>query len=188
MPASPAVVLMGPAGTGKSTAGAALATRLETRLVDIDESAGDWYAEVGWSVGKLVERIRAVGRLAAEDEWEVARAHAVVRAVQSCPGAVLALGAGHTSYTDHVHAATASAALSTVPMRVLLLPHTDRHLALAELRRRCMSDKGTDWTVEGVDLLARWYDDPWVRAQATATIIGADRSPDEIAAEIAALV
>ncbi|WP_439644686.1 shikimate kinase [Demequina sediminicola] len=55
---------MGPAGAGKTTMGIALAARLGTTFVDLDDVAGPWYAEVGWSVPRLVERSREVGWLA----------------------------------------------------------------------------------------------------------------------------
>lgn len=100
MPASPVLVLIGPAAAGKSTVGELAAGILGVPFVDLDDVGGPYYAEVGWSIARLVERIGRIGRVAAEREWEPARAHAVGRAVHDHPGAVLALGAGHTSFTD----------------------------------------------------------------------------------------
>ena len=99
--ATPTVlVLIGPAAGGKSTLGPLVADRLGTPFVDLDEIGDRYYGEVGWSVDQLAERAAAVGRVAAEREWEPARAHAVRRVVEEHPGTVIGLGAGHTSYTD----------------------------------------------------------------------------------------
>jgi shikimate kinase len=112
---APRVVLVGPPATGKTTLGALLAARLQRPFIDVDAVGERYYAETGWSIAKLRERITAVGRLAAEIEWEPARAHAVARVIADHPDAVIALGAGHTSYTDPELRRRVRAALKTVP-------------------------------------------------------------------------
>lgn len=153
------IVLIGPAATGKSTLGARLAAALARPFVDIDEIGDAYYAEAGWSIDRLVERIEAVGRVAAEREWEPARAHAVRRTLESHPGAVIALGAGHTSYTDPRQIAVVRAALAHAADVILVLPTLDRAAALDELRSRSVTTKGTDWIADGHDFLAEWFDD-----------------------------
>jgi hypothetical protein len=125
--------------------------------------------------------------VAAEREWEPVRAHAVRRVVASSPGAVVALGAGHASYTDAGSGAVAAAALGVVSNRVLVLPSLDRQTALVDLRRRSLLDKGTDWVVEGHDFLAEWFDDRGMRALATSVVVTQGRTPGRVAEEIAAL-
>ena len=156
---APVLVLLGPAATGKSTLGQLVAGLLGVAFVDLDAVADDYYPEVGWSVDRLVERIAVVGRVAAEREWEPARAHAVERAVAEHPGAVLALGAGHASYTDPACRDRVRAALAAVPHVVLVLPGADREHALTVLRSRSLASKGTDWVRDGHDFLAEWFDD-----------------------------
>ncbi|ARU52605.1 hypothetical protein CBR64_15225 [Cellulosimicrobium cellulans] len=119
---APVLVLLGPGATGKSTLGGLVAGLLGVAFVDLDAVADRYYPDVGWSVDRLVERIAVVGRVAAEREWEPARAHAVERAVADHPGAVLALGAGHASYTDPACLDRVRAALAPVPHVVLVLP------------------------------------------------------------------
>ncbi|MFF0865312.1 shikimate kinase [Nonomuraea sp. NPDC003560] len=99
---SPWMILIGPAAAGKSTLGEGMAAATGRRFVDIDAIGADYYAEAGWDMDRLRSRIRAVGRVAAEREWEPARAHAVERAVADHPDAIIALGAGATTvlYTD----------------------------------------------------------------------------------------
>jgi shikimate kinase len=185
---SPLLVLVGPAGAGKSTVGALVAHRIGVPFVDVDEVAGPWYAEVGWGLERLTARAAEVGRLAAEREWEPARVHALERVVTAHPVTVVALGAGHTSVTRAHLADRVRAALAPVPHVVLVLPSPDRAVSLAELRRRCVASKGRDWVVEGHDLLAEWLDDPTTRAVATAVLHTAGDDPTTTAARAVARV
>lgn len=172
---APVLVLLGPAATGKSTLGGLVAGLLGVAFVDLDAVADRYYPDVGWSVDRLVERIAVVGRVAAEREWEPARAHAVERAVADHPGAVLALGAGHASYTDPACLDRVRAALAPVPHVVLVLPGADREHALTVLRARSVAAKGTDWVRDGHDFLAEWFDDAGTRGLAHRTFLtGAD--------------
>ncbi|MFF4353982.1 hypothetical protein [Streptomyces sp. NPDC001530] len=178
------LVLTGPAGAGKSTLGLEPATRTGSPFVDLDATAEPYYAEVGWSIARLRERIAAVGRLAAEAEWEPARAHAVARAVADHPDAVIALGAGHTSYTDGGSLTAVRVALSRCREVIRVLPSPDREASLAALRRRCAQDKGRSWTVDGHDFLAHWLDDPGARDLATRTVYTEGETPERTAARL----
>ncbi|MFH8282784.1 shikimate kinase [Streptomyces antibioticus] len=180
----PWMVLVGPAGVGKSTLGRELAARTCRLFVDLDAVADAYYAPVGWSMDRLRERIAAVGRLEAEAEWEPARAHAVVRVVADHPGAVVALGAGHTSYADRRHLAAVRAALGRCPEVVRILPSADREVSLGVLRRRCEVDKGRSWVVDGHDFLAHWLDDPGARLVATRTVHTDGESPAQTAVRL----
>lgn len=126
--------------------------------------------------------------MAAEAEWEVARAHAVARVVADHPGTVLALGAGHTSVLDDRHRATVRAALAPVDPVVLLLPAADRAESLAVLRPRSLAEKGTDWLRDGYDFLARWLDDPTTREVATDVLVTGDEAPRRTAERVLDLV
>ncbi|MGY0018894.1 shikimate kinase [Streptomyces sp. YJ-C3] len=184
--AAPWMVLVGPAGAGKTVLGREIAARTRRPFVDLDAVADGYYAQVGWSLDRLRERIAAVGRLAAEAEWEPARAHAVACAVADHPDAVIALGAGHTSYTDPRHLATARTALSRCREVVRVLPSADRETALAVLRQRCTADKGRSWIVDGHDFLAHWLDDPGAGPVTTRTVHTGDETPDRTATRLLA--
>jgi len=175
------VVLLGPAAAGKSTVGALLAARLGVPFVDVDAVAEPFYAEVGWSIERLVTRVREVGRVAAEREWEPARAHAVVRVVAAHPGAVIALGAGHGSYTRAEPFERVRSALADASDVVLLLPSPDRDASLRTLRARSLRTKGTGWVVDGHDLLAEWVDDRGTRALARRVVHTDGLDPDATA-------
>ncbi|WP_330174903.1 AAA family ATPase [Streptomyces sp. NBC_01498] len=181
---TPWMVLTGPAGAGKTTIGHEIAARTGRPFVDLDATGEEYYAEAGWSLTRLRDRITAVGRLTAEAEWEPARAHAVARATTDHPDAVLALGAGHTTYTDHRHTATVRTTLRRCPNVVRLLPSPDRETSLAVLRERCWATKGHSWLIDGHDFLAQWLDDHTTERIATRTLYTGDETPTETAARL----
>lgn len=117
-----------------------------------------------------------------------APAHAVARVVAEHPGAVVALGAGHTSFTSTVHAHAVRAALAPVRAVVLLLPAEAPEEALAVLRARSLADKGTGWVRDGHDFLAGWVADPAVGALASHVVVTGDEPPGRTAERVARLV
>ncbi|MEU5859971.1 shikimate kinase [Nonomuraea sp. NPDC047529] len=177
MRAAPWMILIGPAATGKSTLGEGMASATGRSFVDLDAIGGGYYAEVGWDMDRLRSRIRAVGRVAAEREWEPARAHAVERAVADHPDAVVALGAGHSHYTRPDLFRRVRTALAPVEHVVLVLPCSDEERSVRILRRRSLATKRTDWIgADGHDFLAEWVRDPGTRTLAT-TVLHTDGDP-----------
>ncbi len=145
-------------------------------FVDLDAVADRYYPEVGWSVERLVERVGVVGRVAAEREWEPARAHATERAVAEHPGTVLALGAGHASYTDPRSSPASAPRSRPSPRR----PRAAEHRPRARARRAAcpfLAAKGTDWRPAGHDFLAEWFDDPGTRSLAHRTLVTGTEDP-----------
>ncbi|MFD8558207.1 shikimate kinase [Streptosporangium canum] len=174
------MVLIGPAAAGKSTLGDGLASATGRSFVDIDALGETYYAEVGWNMDKLRDRIRAVGRLTAEQEWEPARAHAVKRVVADHPGMIVSLGAGHSHYTrpelfDHVRDA-----LRPVNHVVLVLPSPDVERSVQALRQRSLATKGTNWiSRDGHDFLHQWVHDPGNHALATTVLYTEGEEPEQ---------
>lgn len=182
------MVLIGPAAAGKSTLGRLLAEATGRRFVDVDEIGEPYYAEVGWTMDRLRERAAVVGRVAAEREWEPARAHAVRRAVEAHPHAIVALGAGHSHYTDSGLFADVRQALAAIPRVVLVLPCARPERSVEVLRRRSMSAKGTDWiSGDGHDFLDEWVRDPGNALLATETVYTDGRNPTESADRLLAV-
>lgn len=185
---APWLVLIGPAAAGKSTLGAAVASATGRAFADADTVAGPYYAQAGWTFDRVRERVGAVGRVAAEREWEPARAHAVERLTAQRPGSVLALGAGHGSYTDPACRERVAAALARCRHVVFVTPHEDRDEALRVLRERSILDKGSEWICDGHDFLAEWLDDPGTRALATLTLHNGGERPADSAYRLLSLL
>ncbi|MEV5448735.1 hypothetical protein HUT15_06145 [Streptomyces sp. NA03103] len=110
----------------------------------------------------------------------------MARAVADHLDAVVALDAGHTSYTDHQHLVTVRTALSRCRDVVRLLPSPNRDVSLTVLRRRCTASKGRSWIIDGHDFLAHWLDDPGTEQVATQTIYTRDETPAQITARLLA--
>lgn len=182
------LILIGPAATGKSTLGQIVAANLSAQFIDIDEIAEPYYEESGWNLEKLSHRSSIVGRVAAEREWEVARAYAVCRVLEDYPDAVIALGAGHTSYKNEDHLQRVRNALKDAPCVLLVLPSADRAEALSTLRNRSLVSKETDWISSGHDFLAEWLDDQGSRSLASETIITGSEDPNTTAKRIVTML
>lgn len=180
-------VLVGPPGSGKSTVGEILAAATGRPFVDADAASTDFYGEVGWSVERLGARASEVGFSLAHEEWEVALAHAVERLVETSPGAVVALGAGHSHVTDDAFFERVVRALASADQVVLLRPSGDVQVSLGVLRQRCLDDKGTAWRVEGQDWLERWLTDGRDERVATHVVLTDGMTPDQTAGVIAGL-
>jgi hypothetical protein len=177
---APTIVLIGPAGVGKSTVGAALARRLGIPFVDLDEIASGYYDEVGQPVERLIDRIPRDGLRAAHRWWQPARAHAATRCVVDHPGSVIALGAGHSHFEDDEFFEPVRVALRSADV-VLLLPRPDPEASEAFLRLRC-ADRGHDWG--GLGFLREWIESEHNRAVAGVVVYVADRSPAGIVEQI----
>lgn len=175
------MVLVGPPGAGKSTLGPIIASRVRRPFVDLDAIGDRYYSEVGWSIAKLRDHITAVGRLTAETDWEPARAHAVTRVVADHPGAVIAMGVGHTSYTRDDNLTIVRTALRRCPDVIRILPSPDMHTSLSILRERCITGKGRSWLIDGHDFLAAWLNDPGPHLVATRTIYTTTDTPGHTA-------
>jgi shikimate kinase len=181
------MILVGPLAAGKSTLGALVAERLGRPFVDIDDIAWSYCAEVGWTLDRLLERDEAVGWAGAEREWEPARAHAVERVVADHPDAVIALGAGYTSFTAPEYADRVRRALALVPDVVHLVPSPDPARSVTVLRGRATASRGKDWIIEGHDWIARWVADPLAAEVAAATLFTDGMSPEQSAEQLVRL-
>ncbi|WP_435298717.1 shikimate kinase [Timonella sp. A28] len=163
----PWLILIGPAGAGKSTLGRALADMTGRDFIDIDEAGQPFYEEVGWPVARIYDESAQLGWVRTERAWEVARAHAVEQVVKRAAGSVLALGAGHTNYSNRALFSRVKNAVSCAEHVLWVQPHDDHETSLRVLRERNKRDRSSDYAPEGHDMLAEWLLDDQARSLAT---------------------
>jgi shikimate kinase len=174
------VVLIGPVCVGKTTLMPLVAGRLDRPAVDLDEFAGAYYEEVGRSRARLNEIGAARGDLGAYRWWQEGHPHAVRRVLEDYPDAVVALGAGHTTYSN-AKLFEQVRALLTLRHTILLLPSPDNETSVSILRERAVQRNGLDWVMNGVDILEQWVAGEQNRLLASAIVYTYDRSPDDVA-------
>lgn len=179
------LILIGPAGAGKTTVGQLLATSLGRAFVDLDEAGADFYEEVDRPVTALEVEISNRGFVSAHRWWQPARVHAVSRVLAEHPGAVIAFGAGHSHYEDRRFFEMVRALVEEPPV-VLLLPDPDPGVALHQLRERCVADKGHNWLRDGEDFLEVWMSSEQNRVLADIVVYSSGRRPAAVADAIVA--
>jgi shikimate kinase len=111
----------------------------------------------------------------------------VERVVADHPDAVIALGAGYTSFTAPEYADQVRRALAPVPDVVHLVPSPDPARSVTVLRGRAMASRGKDWIIEGHDWIARWVADPLAAEVAAATVFTDGMSPEQSAEQLVRL-
>ena len=176
-------MLIGPPATGKSTVAPLVASPLRSPWVDLDEIASPYYAEAGWSPAMLSYLPSELGWERFHASCEPALIHAVERCIQEHPGAVVALGAGHTHTTVPSIRPRVAQALKGAFV-VLLRPTPDADRSVQILRERCRRAKWTDWQIDGVDWIHRWCTDQQDEQLADATVYTEGQSPEQVATEI----
>ena len=177
------VVLIGPVCAGKSTLLPLIAGRLGRPSVDLDDVAEPYYEEVGHGREELNLIGAERGDLGAYLWWQQGHPHAVRRVLEDYPDAVIALGAGHTTYSD-AELFEEVRSLLTPCATALVLPSPDNRESLRVLRQRAIERNGGDWIMDGVDVLDQWVSGEQNRLLATVTVFTEARTPDEIADEI----
>lgn len=187
-PAGPWLVLIGPAGAGKSTLGMALAELAGREFVDIDEAGVPFYEEMGWPVARIFSDSARLGWIPTERAWEVARAHAVEQVVARSAGAVLALGAGHTNYTNPELFSRVKAALAQAEHVLWIEPHAEPQESLRLLRARNLAERERDYIQDGHDILGEWLTDAQARSLATARHYNHGKDVAVSAAEVIAVI
>lgn len=155
-PTGPWLVLIGPAGAGKSTLSARVAKMTGRNFVDIDLAGRPFYEEQGWPVARIYEESARLGWVTTERAWEKARAHAVEQVVSQSGGAVVALGAGHTNYVDDALFERVLYSIQSAQHIVWVEPHVDPTISLAHLRARNLAARNLDYLHDGHDMLQEW--------------------------------
>ncbi len=130
------VILIGPIGAGKSTAGKLVAAALGLPQVSLDDIRFTYYREIGYDDAVADKRYDADGFWGLYTYWKPFEAHAVERVLTEHPNCVIDFGAGHSVYEDEGLFARVQQALARSPNIVLLLPSADLTTSLDVLRHR----------------------------------------------------
>ena len=174
------VVLIGPVCAGKTTLLPLLAARLGLPAVDLDDIAEAYYDEAGFGRDALNAIGAERGDLGAYLWWQQGHPHAVRRVLRDYPDAVIALGAGHTTYDDPALFEEIRALLDPCAT-VFLLPSPDTQQSVRLLRQRSIERGSGDWIMDGVDVLEQWVAGEQNRLLASTTIYTERLSPERLA-------
>jgi hypothetical protein len=180
------VVLIGPAGAGKTTVSEILAERLGLPATCLDEIAEDYYAAVGFDHDTLHRLIKEQGFLATYRQHGVGMAYASERMIAEYPTGVLDFGAGHSHFYDRALFERVKQALAPCQYVILILPTSDLDQAVQILRERSKAERGWDWCAEGYDFIEHWVKDPCNHELATMTMYTDGKTPDQTCDEIVA--
>jgi hypothetical protein len=145
-PADPVVILIGPAGAGKSTQGELLARRLNRPQVPMDDLRWDYYREIGWNEETQRQIRFEEGFGGVYRYWKPFELHAVERLLSEHREGVIDFGAGHSVYEDETQLARARELLAPYRNVILLLPSPDLDESAAIFRERSRA------TIYGMDM------------------------------------
>lgn len=187
-PLAPELILIGPAGAGKSTLGLLLADRLNLPSVSMDGIAEPYYNECNFGIAVFQKLRSEQGFLETHRQWEPVRVHAIERVISEYGRVVLDLGAGHTHYEDPALFDRVRRAIAPCPNVVLLLPSADLDRSVRLLKEMCKSERGDDWVKDGYDFIEHWVKDSCNRDLATLTIFTENKTPIETCEEILARI
>lgn len=179
------IILIGPARTGKTTAGRLLAERLAVPAVTLDDLRWRYYEEIGYDPA-LARKIRQTGGFVAlVFYWKLFDAHAVERVLEEHAHCVFNFGAGHTVNENRDLFARVRAALAPYPNVVLLLPSPD-----AEESIRILDERTADLTGaygQGFNWNEYFVRHPANYELAKHIVYTKGQTPSETAAEILAV-
>jgi deoxyadenosine/deoxycytidine kinase len=177
-PTRATIVLIGPAGVGKSTVAELLSARLGRPQVALDVQKWAYYREAGYDEAAAGRIRREAGFRGLVRYCAPFAAHAVERALAEHPGCVLDCGAGHSVYEDAALFARVRRALAPFPNVFLLLPSPDPAASIRILLERPRS------TLHGVDANRHFLEHPSNRELAGHIVYTAGRTPEQTCDEI----
>jgi hypothetical protein len=185
-------VFIGAVCVGKTTVSKLVAAQIGRPKVELDEVAMPYYEDCPeFDLREYNRLLEKAGFVAAYRYWEPASVYALEGIVNDHPGAVLDLGAGHTSFLDNRLHPRISAALATYEHVILLLPDPDPERSAAVIRHRLLKGEnreGTEWIHDGVDFVQHWVLSDQNRRLATSTIYTGEDPPDTVAMRVIELL
>lgn len=172
-------VLIGPVSVGKTTVAKCLSEMLGLPVVTMDDHRDDYYRELGFDENVAKQLFEKDGAASVWCYFKAFDPHSVERLLQDYPGHIIDMGGGSSVHEHEDQLSRVARALSDYRNVILLLPHPDRERSLQFLNHR------TGWNNEGRNINRILLEHPSNYELAKLTIYTADRSPEEIAQEIA---
>lgn len=185
-PARDEIVLIGPAGAGKTTVAPFIGARLNTPVTSVDPMRWTYFAEIGYDAeyGKAL-RASNLHDLAAY--WKAFEAHTVERVFDDYHNCIFEFGASYTVQDDPVLWERVKTAFEPFHNVVLMLPDPDPDQALRITIERLEAEaaaNGDTMRPELVELNRHFITSPCNAELANFTVFTGGKSPDDIALEI----
>jgi adenylate kinase family enzyme len=182
------IILIGPLGAGKSTAGHLLAEKLGLPQCSVDDVRWKYYEEIGYDkvlASKIAKSNQGVrGQLRYSKPFEV---HAVEKVLSDHSSSVIDFGASNSVYDDELLFSRIQNALAPFPNVILLLPSPDLEESVKILNTRLnqiVKAKGEEINPELSDLNEYFIKHPSNYRLAKIVIYTKDKTPEEICLEI----
>lgn len=173
------IVLIGPAGVGKTTVARLLAARLGLKHRMLDELRWLYYQEIGYDEA-LAEQIRQEqGFLGLYRYWKPFEAYAVERVLADYSRCIFDFGAGHSVYEDDALFARVRHALAPFRNVAFLLPSPDLDEAV-----RLLNAQNGGMIDQGVDFNEQFIKHHSNHDLATIVVYTKGKTPEDVAAEL----
>ncbi len=130
------IILIGPIGSGKSTVGSLLATRMGLPQRSMDEYRWNYYRELRYDEELAKQKRKTEGFWGIYQYWKPFEAHAVERLLSEHKNCVIDFGAGHSVYEDDLLFQRVQRVLMPYLNIVLLLPSSDLNESVQILNER----------------------------------------------------
>lgn len=178
------IIIIGPAGAGKSTQGKLVAMALNKQSLELDHVANDYYEASDFSSSEFQKAKKEKGLLTAYRLWCPSLAYAAQQVVKDYTDYVIDFGAGHSHYEDKLLFKDVKKALAGCKNKILLLPSADLDRSVSQLRQRCIEKRNRDWIHNGYDFIEHWVKDDCNHDLATVTIFTDGKTPEQTCEEI----
>jgi shikimate kinase len=169
------IILIGPIGAGKSTAGKLLADALRLPQCAMDDHRWRYYNEIGYDAAFATELADKEGFWALYMYWKEFECHAVERLLSEHRDCVIDFGAGHAVYENTTHLARVRRAIAPFRSVILLLPCPDQAECVSILRKRA----GEEDRPGRLDVNAHFVRKMIEQKLATAVVYTKGRAPEE---------
>ena len=177
------IILIGPIGTGKSTIGRLLATKLNLPQCSMDEKRWDYYKEMGYDEELAQHKRETEGFWGIYQYWKPFEAYAVERLLSEHQNCVIDLGAGHSVYEDPILFQRVQHLLTAYAHVILLLPSADLNESIDILNER--NEYIPD---ETLNINEHFVKHPSNYELAKFTVYTKDKTPDQTCSKILPLL